>query len=120
VGELHLARDLADKRVVDRNNRDVGRVDRVVLAQPRNGMAQVIAVEIGPTPLATRVHPVLGRIARALEHVFQLEEGRPVRVPVEQIDAVDETVKLSMAAGETAALAVERRLRRIVRHFPGA
>ena len=120
MGELHLARDLADKRVVDRNNRDLGRVDRVVIEQPRNGMARVIAIEIGPTPLGLRLHPVVGRIARGFEHVFQLEDGRPVRVPVEQIDTVGETVKLTIAAGEMAALAVEQRLRRIVRHFPGA
>jgi len=31
VAELHLARDLEDKRVLDRNGREMGRVDRVVL-----------------------------------------------------------------------------------------
>jgi sporulation protein YlmC with PRC-barrel domain len=120
VADLHLARDLEDKRVVDRNGRDMGRVDRVVLVQPRNGMAHVIAVEIGPTALGTRLHPVVGRIARAIEHVFQLEDGRPVRVPVDDIESVTDTIKLRVTAGETAALAVEQRLRPLVRRFPGA
>lgn len=120
MGDLHLARDLEDKRVVDRNGREMGRVDRVVLAQPRNGMAHVIAIEIGPTALGTRLHPLVGRIARAIEHVFRLEQGRPVRLPVETIESVTEMVKLSVTAGETAALAVEQRLRSFVRHFPGA
>ncbi|HTL43849.1 MAG TPA: PRC-barrel domain-containing protein [Vicinamibacterales bacterium] len=120
MADLHLARDLEDKRVIDRNGREIGRVDRVVLAQPRNGMAHVIAIEIGPTALGTRLHPVVGRIARAIEHVFQLEEGRPVRLAVEDIESVTDNVKLRLTAGDTAALAVEQRLRPVVRHFPGA
>ena len=120
MADLHLARDLEDKRVVDRNGRKIGRVDRVVLSQPRNGMAHVIAIEIGPTALGTRLHPVVGRIARAIEHVFQLEEGRPVRLSVDDIESITDTVKLGLAAGDTAALAVEQKLRPIVRHFPGA
>lgn len=120
MADLHLARDLEDKRVVDRNGRELGRVDRVVLAQPRDGMAHVIAIEIGPTALGARLHPVVGRIARGIEHVFRLEDGRPVRVPVEQIDSVGDTVKLTLAAGDTASLEVEQRLRSFVRHFPGA
>ena len=120
MADLHLARDLEDKRVVDRNGREMGRVDRVVLAQPRDGMAHVIAIEIGPIALGTRLRPFVGRMARAIEHVFQLEEGRPVRVPVEQIGSVSDSVTLTITAGETQALAVEQRLRPIVRHFPGA
>lgn len=120
MGELHLTRDLEDKRVVDRNGRDLGRVDRVVLRREPDGVPHVIAIEIGPGALASRLHPAAGRITRAIEEVFQLDGGRPVRVPVEQIEHVGDTVKLSLAAGETTALAVEQRLRRLVRHFPGA
>ena len=120
MGELHLARDLEDTRVVDRNGREMGRVDRVVLNQARDGMARVVAIEIGPTALATRLHPLVGRIARAIEQIFQLEDGRPLRVPVEQIESVADIVKLTLAAGETEALAVEQRLRPLVRHFTGA
>ena len=120
MDDLHLARDLEDKRVVDRNGREMGRVDRVVLAQPRDGMARVIAIEIGPAALGARLHPVVGRIVRALEYVCRLEEGRPVHVPVERIEGVGDTVRLDLAAGETAALAVEQRLRAFVRRFPGA
>lgn len=120
MDNLHLARDLEDKRVLDRNGRDLGRVDRVVLAQPRNGMAHVIAIEIGPTALGARLHAVVGRIARAVEHVFRLEEGRPLRLPIDHIVSVDDNVKLDITAGDTAALAVEQRLRSFVRHFPGA
>jgi sporulation protein YlmC with PRC-barrel domain len=119
VAELHLARDLEDKRVLDRNGRELGRVDRVVLAQPRDGMAHVTAIEIGPSALAARLHPVAGRIVRALEHVFRIEDGRPLRLPVERIESVGENVKVDLAAGDTAALAVEQRLRKFVRHFPG-
>jgi hypothetical protein len=49
-----------------------------------------------------------------------LEEGRPVRLSVDDIESITDTVKLGLAAGDTAALAVEQKLRPIVRHFPGA
>lgn len=120
MGELHLARDLEDKRVLDRNGRDLGRVDRVVLEMRPGGAPRVTAIEIGPGALGARLHPVVGRIVRGLEHVFQLEEGRPVRVAVDRIEQVGDAVKLSLSAGETAALAVEHRLRSFVRRFPGA
>lgn len=117
---LHLARDLADKRVVDRNGRELGRVDRVVLVAPPNGMAHVVAIEIGPAALGARLHPIVGRIARAIEHIFQVEDGRPVRVPIKQILNVGESIKIDVAAGDTGALAVEHRLRPVIRRFPGA
>jgi len=120
VADLHLARDLDDKRVVDRNGRELGRVDRVVLAIPRGGAPRAVAIEIGPAALGARLHPVVGRIARGLEYVFRIDDGRPVRIPMEQILEIGESVKVDMAAGETAALAVEHALRRFVRRFPGA
>ena len=117
MADLHLARDLEDKRVVDRNDREMGRVDRVVLAMQPGGILRAVAIEIGPTALAARLHPLIGRIARGIEHVFQVDEGRPVRVAVVQIG---DTIKVDLTAGDTAALAVEQRLRPYVRHFPGA
>jgi sporulation protein YlmC with PRC-barrel domain len=120
VDNLHLARDLEDKRVVDRNGRELGRIDRVVLVAPPNGMAHVVAIEIGPSALGARLHPVVGRIVRAIELIFAVDDGRPVRVEVDAILSVGDSVKIDVAAGETAALAVEQRLRPFVRRFPGA
>ena len=120
MADLHLARDLEDNRVVDRNNREMGRVDRVVLEMTPGGTLRVVAIEIGPSALAARLHPIVGRIVRACEHVFRLDERRPVRVPVERIERIDDSVKLDLTAGETAALLLEQRLRPFVRHFPGA
>lgn len=120
MDNLHLARDLQDKRAVDRNGRELGRVDRVVVALPPDGMGRVIAIEIGPSSLGARLHPLVGRIVRAIERFFELEEGRPFRAPVAQILKVGESITLDVAAGETATLAVEQRLRRFVRRFPGA
>lgn len=119
MAELHLARDVTDMRVVDRNGREMGRVDRVVLEMTR-GDLHVSAIEIGPSALGARLHSFAGRLGRALEVVFGVEEGRPVRVPVEKIDHIGDSVKLDLTAGETQALAVEQRLRPFVRRFPGA
>ena len=43
-----------------------------------------------------------------------------MRLAVEDIESVTDNVKLRLTAGDTAALAVEQRLRPVVRRFPGA
>jgi len=69
---MDLVRDVLDKRVVDRNGREMGRVDRIVLELRDGQPPRVAAFEIGPSALATRVHPRLGRWVEALEHAVGL------------------------------------------------
>jgi hypothetical protein len=115
---MDLVRDLLDTRVVDRNGRDMGRVDRVVLQLCAGQPPRVTAIEVGPSALAGRLGSALGCWARALECAFGFDEGRPLRVRVAQILDIDNHVRVSLAAGETAAAAVEHRLRRWVSSIP--
>ena len=117
---MHLVRDLLDKAVVDRNGRELGRVDSVILEVAAGGAPVVSAIQIGPSVLAARVRPILGRCVRALEYVFDIEANRPVWIPFEQILGVHGHIKVDLAFGESAASAVEERLRRWVRVIPGA
>jgi hypothetical protein len=79
---MDLVRDLLDTRVVDRNGRDMGRVDRIVLQLRAGQPPRVAAIEIGPSALFERLSPVLGCFTRALEWAFGLVEKRPLRIPV--------------------------------------
>lgn len=115
---MNLARDVLDKRVVDRNGRDMGRVDRVVLRVSPGQAPAVTGIEIGPSAIARRLGRVIGCLADALECVFRLSEGRPVRLRVSEILGVDNHVRVSVAVGETAAAAVEQRLRRWIGSLP--
>jgi sporulation protein YlmC with PRC-barrel domain len=116
---MDLVRDVLDKRVVDRHGREMGRVDGIVLEVRDGAPPRVAALEIGPAVLARRLHPFFGRCVEALEYVFGVHEGRPLRVPFGDVLDVHDSVKVDRAFGETAAATVEQRLRRWISAIPG-
>jgi sporulation protein YlmC with PRC-barrel domain len=117
---VDLVRDLLDKRLVDRNGRDMGRVDSIILDARAGGPPRVVALEVGPAVLAHRIRPWFGRIAEGIEHAFGVDAGRPLRIPMGKILAIGEHVKVDLAFGRTPAATVERTLRRWVSLIPGS
>ena len=117
---MDLVRDLLDKKVVDRNGRELGRVDAIVLTVADSSPPRVESIEIGPRVLAERVRPMLGRLVAGLEHAFGIDAGRPLRIPFTDILEVHDHVKVDLAFGETAAATIEQRLRRWIGAIPGA
>jgi sporulation protein YlmC with PRC-barrel domain len=115
---VDLVHDLLDKQVVDRNGREMGRVDSIVLELRDDAPPRVAAIEIGPAVLAERIHPTLGRWAAAIEHGLGIDKGRPVRIPFSAILDIQDDVKVDVAFGETTAATVEQRLRRWVASLP--
>jgi sporulation protein YlmC with PRC-barrel domain len=116
---MDLVRDLLDKRVVDRNGRDLGRVDRIVL-RLEHGRPRVDAIEIGPSVLGDRISSFLGRLIAGLEHAFAVDAGRPYRIPIGAVLDVEDHIKIDAAFGETPAATIEQRLRRWVGAIPGS
>jgi sporulation protein YlmC with PRC-barrel domain len=115
---VDLVHDLLDKKVVDRNGRDMGRVDSIVL-EVRDGAApRVIALEIGPVVLASRIAPLLGRIVAGIEHACAMDDNRPLRIPIGKILGLTEQVKVDVAVGQTSAATVEQSLRRWISRIP--
>jgi sporulation protein YlmC with PRC-barrel domain len=117
---MDLVRDLLDKKLVDRNGREMGRVDDIVLEIRGNAAPRVTALEVGPAALAYRIRPLFGRIASAVEHAFGVDEGRPVRFGTAQILGINDAVKVDVAAGETPVNLIEHRLRRWLARIPGS
>jgi hypothetical protein len=117
---VDIVRDLLDKLVVDRTGREMGRVDGIVV-EHRSGMApRVLALEIGPSVLGYRLHPVVGRWIAGLEQACGVAEGRPVRIPFSDVLETATDVKVDVAAGETGVGNVEQRLRAWIGKLPGA
>jgi sporulation protein YlmC with PRC-barrel domain len=117
---MNVVRDVLDEPVVDRNGREMGRVDGIVLDRREGQPPRLAAILIGPAALAYRLHPTAGRLVSTLEERFGLSGGRPVRVEFEDIADVGRKVKLRLAIGETAVEAVEQRLRAWVLKIPGS
>jgi sporulation protein YlmC with PRC-barrel domain len=117
---MDLVRDLLDKKVVDRNGREMGRVDSVVIEIRGDAPPRVTAIELGPAVLAYRIRPILGRWIAALEHGLGIAEGRPLRIPFGDILEIADHVKVDRAVGETAAATLEQRLRAWVGSIPGS
>ncbi len=115
---MDLIRDLLDEEVVDRNGREMGRVDTVVLDVGEGAPPRVVAVELGPAVLAYRVHPTFGRWVAGLEHALGVDRGRPLRIDFSKVIRLRDHVKVDLAFGETAAATVEQRLRRWVSSLP--
>jgi sporulation protein YlmC with PRC-barrel domain len=115
---MDLVRDLLDKLVVDRNGRELGRVDRIVLDRRGGGPMRVAAIEIGPSVLASRIHPLFGRWVAALEYACGVSEGRPLRIHIGEVLEFGDTVKIDRAFGDTSAATIERRARRWFARIP--
>jgi hypothetical protein len=115
---LDLVRDMLDKRVVDRNGREMGRVDSIILRVDAAEPPSILALELGPAVLAARVRPLFGRWVAALEHGFGVNEGRPFRIPFKDVLQAHQLIKVDAAFGETPAATIEQRLRRWVAAIP--
>ena len=117
---MDLVRDVLDKKVVDRNGRDMGRVDSLILEVSPGAPPRLAAFEIGPAVLARRVWRPLGRLVAACEVALGVDAGRPTRIAFAQVIDVNQHVKVDLAFADTAAAAVEQRLRHWVGSIPGS
>jgi sporulation protein YlmC with PRC-barrel domain len=117
---MDLVCELLDKQVVDRNGRELGRVDSIVFQLRDDGPPIVSAIEIGLVTVSQRLHPFLGRCARALEIIAGVEADRPVRVPFAKITEITPHIKLDLTSSDINTLAFEETARAIVSAIPGA
>jgi sporulation protein YlmC with PRC-barrel domain len=117
---VDVVRDVLDKAVVDRNGREMGRVDGIVVAVRDGAPPRLDAILIGPVALGERLHPGVGRLVGAVERRLGLDPDRPVRVEFRDIETVERKVRVRLTVGETAAEAVEQRLRGWVGRLPGS
>jgi len=116
---VDIVRDVSDKLVVDRDGREIGRVDGVLLDIGPNG-PRIVALEIGPAVFASRLSPTLGRWVAGLERALGFDEGRPMRVAIHEVMAIHPHVRVNRGFADTPAGTVEATLRRWLPRLPGA
>jgi sporulation protein YlmC with PRC-barrel domain len=117
---VHVVRDLLDKLLVDRNGREMGRVDGIVLNLRKGEPPALESIVVGPAALGWRLHPVVGRWVHALEEALGIGDGRPVYIDCAHVQKIDALVKLDLTMSDTAVDTVERTLRRWLKKVPGA
>ena len=116
---MDLVRDLSDKLVLDRNGREIGRVDRVLLDMSTSP-PRVVGIEIGPAVLAARLSPLLGRWVEGLERALGIDRGRPLRIDVAEIIDRSPHVRVDRLFADTPACLVENQIQRRLPRWPGA
>jgi sporulation protein YlmC with PRC-barrel domain len=116
---MDIVREVLDKQVLDRQQRKMGRVDGIILEIRDGTPPRLLALEVGGTTLARRLHPRLGRWLTAWlgRRAGQCEEG--YRIPWTQVRDVG--IEVAVDAEHTPAFAGERWLReKIISCIPGA
>src|SRR4051794_16919922 len=95
---IHLARDLLDKQLLDRNGYHMGRCDGIEIVIDDAGKSQprIAIIESGGAVMARRVHPTFERWFRALARRWGLRRGRPARVPWTKVKSVGINIKLEV------------------------
>ena len=117
---MDVVADILDREVMDRNGREMGRVDGILLDSTPGEPPRLAAILIGPSVLGDRVHPRLGGLVRVIERFFNLNRNRPARIDFADISEIGRKVRLRLTVGDTEVDAVERRLRHWVRRVPGS
>jgi len=118
---IHLVEDVLDKQVVDKNGRNAGRVDGIVL-ELRNGRPPLVkAIEVSPITLLARFSVRLARWYARWDARLGPGRGTPFRIPWEKLEKTRLSLKLGEAVDDTPINALEDWLReRIVDRIPGS
>jgi sporulation protein YlmC with PRC-barrel domain len=118
---MKLVRDVLDKELLDREEEPMGRVDGLVMHVGRNSQPCVTHVAIGGMIPWDRVHPVLGRLAKRMAHLWGPKQLEQVRIPWSHVQTVDRDIRLDVKAKETGAIAWEIWIaRHIIKRIPGS
>jgi sporulation protein YlmC with PRC-barrel domain len=117
---LHLVRDVLDKKLLDRDDDEVGRVDGLVMQYGEKTQPRITHIEIGGATLGARIHPAAARLSRKLAKLWGPKRSGPVRIPWSRVETTGRNIKLDAIAKETGAIDWEIWIaRHIIEHIPG-
>lgn len=118
---IDLVRDVMDRKLLDEEEREVGRIDGLVMSFGERSQPRITHVEIGGSTLAARVHPAFVKLSNWLARQWGPHRKEPVRIPWSHVVTVGRSIKLNVEAKSTGALAWEIWIaRNIIERIPGA
>ena len=117
---MNIVRDVLDKKILDCEETEVGRVDGVLFEFSEGSQPRMVRLEIGGEILAARVAGWLVPITRWLRTAWGPKREAIVAIDWAHVSRLDKDVHLDIRAGETQALAWERWLsENIIQRIPG-
>jgi hypothetical protein len=102
-----LVRDVLDKKLLDNDSCQMGRVDGIVLELPQGRQPRMIRVEMGGEILAVRVAHWLVRPTRWLREHFGPKRAARVKIDWKHVKRMGRDIHVDIAADDTEALAWE-------------
>jgi len=118
--DVKLVRDVLDKKLIDREHCDMGRVSGLLMRAGERSQPHISHILIGGPTLWTRVHPALGRLATRLAGLWGPKRKEPVRIPWSRVKTVGRDSKRDVEARDTGALDWEIWIaKHIIERIPG-
>jgi sporulation protein YlmC with PRC-barrel domain len=118
---MDIIRDVLDNQLVDRNQRNMGKVDGIIMELRDPEPPRLAYIEVGVTTLARRINPRLAGWVAAIARTWGAKQSEPFRIPWSKVRDVGIDVEVDVEAQETPALAYEKWLSdRIITRIPGA
>jgi len=118
---MHLVRDVLDKKLLDREDEEMGRVDGLVMQVSERSQPRITHIEIGGSTLGARLHPVFERLARRMARVWGPKRHEPVRIAWSHVKSAGKEIRLDVEAKDTGAVAWEIWIaRHIIERIPGS
>ena len=117
---MRIVRDVLDKKLIDADGCELGRVDGVTLELPENGQPRFVTLDIGGEILAARVARWLVAPAKWLASHFGPKRRAVIRIEWRHITRMGRDLHVDIKADETESLAWEHWLaERFIGRIPG-
>lgn len=117
---MNIVRDVLDKKILDCENTEVGRVDGVLFEYADDSQPRMVRLEIGGEILAARVARWLVPITRWLRTAWGPKREAVVGIDWAHVVRMEKDLHLDIRADDTQALAWEHWLsEKIISRIPG-
>jgi hypothetical protein len=117
---MDLVRDVLDKKLVDRENCEMGRVDGLVMRIVEDSQPRITHIETGGKTLWMRLHPGIAKLAATLARTWGPKRATTVRIPWSHVVTAGKEIKLDVEARKTGAIDWEIWIaRHIIERIPG-
>lgn len=101
---MHLVRDVLDKKLLDREEVPLGRVDGLIMHAGERSQPRITHIAIGGSTLWGRVHPAFGRLARRMSRWWGPKLEKDVTVSWSRVKTIGRDIKLDVEAKSSGAI----------------